>query len=225
MVLERTQREVWLQVRRSGDDAVEDVEEWRRWAVPEGALLSVRPVTPDRLVVVSQEHPFHLPPHAEARVYVRIPLFVRVVASGSGREREIVIAEVPSVVLSDTWWGTFTEGELAYWLTTSARAEVTDEVFLPHVAMCPFRFANRAEDALPVERFAVRVPHLTLFADGEHIWTDEVRVRYAAASEGSEIGFAGRPPTEAPGATRLADPRVPSRRRFHARTFGRLLGF
>lgn len=224
LVVERREGEVWLQIRRAAGEGTAHSEEWRRWAIPDGARLSLRPAAPDRLVVVSQEHPFHLPPHAEARVFVRIPLFVRVVASAPG-SGEIMIAEVPSIVLSDTWWGTFTEGEIAYWLTTTARAEVSDHLFLPHVAMCPFRFANKAEDALPVERFAVRVPHLTLFADGAHMWTDEVRVRYAAASEGSEIGFTGMPPAEAPDAKRIADPRIPSRRRFHARTFGRLLGF
>ena len=223
LMVERTEREVWLHIgRASGDDG--EGEAVRRWAIPEAARLSVRPAAPDRLVVVSQEHPFHLPSHAEARVYVRIPLFVRVVASWPGSS-ELVIADVPSIVLSDTWWGTFTEGELAYWLTTTARAEVSDDVFLPHVAMCPFRFANRSEEALPVERFAVRVPHLTIFADGARMWTDEVRVRYAAAAEGSEIGFGGRPPAESPNAERVAAPRIPTRRRFHARTFGRLLGF
>jgi len=230
LAVERTQREVWLHIRRTSggggeeERPGEESEEWRRWAMPESARLSIRPAAPDRLVVVSQEHPFHLPSHAEARVYVRIPLFVRVVASGPDSD-ELVLADVPSIVLSDTWWGTFTEGELAYWLTTTARSEVSDDLFLPHVAMCPFRFANRSEDALPVERFAVRVPHLTLFADGARMWTDEVRVRYAAAVEGSEIGFGGRAPAESPGAERVAPPRVPVRRRFHARTFGRLLGF
>ena len=73
-----------------------------------------------------------------------------------------------------------------------------------------------------MERFAVRVPHLSLFAQRERMWTDRVAVRYEDSPEGSEIDFAGSAPEEAEGAALITPPRVPLDRGFHAKTFDRL---
>jgi hypothetical protein len=217
--LRRTARELWLRVGRSPGQEWDD-DPWVRWAVQATARIELLPATPDRPLVVSTEHPYHLPPHAESHIFVRIPLFVRVVVVDGGAE--IAVADVPASVLSDTWWGTFTEGELAYWLTTKARTELTDDLFLPHYGMCPLRLMNESEEALPIERFAVRVPHLSLFAEGGRTWTDRVTVRYEDSPEGSEIDFAGSAPPEAGAAKLVSAPRSPLERGFHAKTFDKL---
>jgi hypothetical protein len=218
--IKRVDSEVWVRVARSPAGADSHANAWERWPVPPRMRVELRPAVPDRLLVVSPETTYHLPPHAEARVYVRMPLFAQLVLVDD--RTETVALDLPSIVLSDTWWGTFTEGELGYWLTTKARTQLTDDLFVPHSCMCPFRLKNESAQALHVERFAVRVAHLTIFADGGRHWTDEVDVRYEDSPEGSEIRFGSRPPAEAPTARLLGSPRVPINRRFHARTFDRL---
>lgn len=219
MALKRTASEVWLRMHRSpGGDPVS--ADWIRWATSKEARIEVRPAVPDRLVVVSHERPYHLPSGGTSQVFVRIPLFIQVAIIDE--DREVIAADEPSIVLSDTWWGTFTEGELAYWLTTKARTELSDDLFLPHFGMCPIRMVNHSEDSLPVERFAVRVPHLSLFSDRGRNWTDQVNVRYEDSPEGSEIRFAREAPEEARAAHLLAEPRIPLDRGFHAKTFDRL---
>ncbi|NNF14134.1 MAG: DUF432 domain-containing protein [Gemmatimonadetes bacterium] len=205
------------------DEAAGDVssEAWIRWAVPEGEDLELQPVLPDRPVVVSPEQPFFLPPEGRARVFVRIPLFVKVQTSGEATEAS-TLEEFPSVVLSDTWWGSFTEGDLGYWLETRARREITPELYSPHLAVCPFVLVNRSDQPLPVERFAVRVAYLTLFGRGQAVWTDEVQVRYSGGPEGSEIHYTGKVPEDAGDVAPLATSREPAPRGFNARTFGRL---
>lgn len=219
--VKRTPTEAWVRPSRPHADREVPEEEWRRWSLPEDAGLELRPAVPDRLLVVAHEYPFRLPAHRRARVYVRVPLFAQMVAR-SPEIGEIVIADEPGIVLSDTWWGTWQEGELAYWLSTTARAQVTDDLFVPHAAMCPIHLENVSAEALPVDRFAVRAQHLSLFGHGRRIWTDDVRVRYQAAAEGSEIRFGGGAPEEAPDARMLAGPRIPLRRGLQARTFDRL---
>lgn len=198
-----------------------DAESWIRWALPAGREVELRASLPDRPVVVSPEQPFFLPPAGRARVFVRIPLFVRVQlprGDGGGETLE----KFPTVVLSDTWWGTFTEGEVAYWLGTHARREMGPSLHEPHLAICPFVLINDSEQALPVERFAVRVAYLTLFGHGPAVWTDEVQVRYRGADEGSEIRYTGRIPADAGDVERMAASRESAPRGLHARTFGRL---
>ncbi len=216
--LKRTVGELWL---HAGHDAAAEPK-WTRWALPPEAGIHVRPAVPDRLAVVSHENPYNLPPRASARVFVRIPLNVQVVVREAD-EPDVVIADVPTLVLSDTWWGTFTEGELAYWISTAARAEITPDLFLPHLAMCPFRLTNESKEALPIRHFAVRVTHLTLFASDDRIWTDEVRVRYEGSEEGSEIDFPARPPAECPDGRAIASPRSTSPRGLRALTFDKLI--
>lgn len=235
--LRRRAEEVWLHARHvatdpltssgvsrlEGDQASGDVpvDEWIRWAVPAEESLALLPSLPDRLVVVSPEQPFHLPPEGRARVFVRIPLFVRVRTTGEATGAA-TLEEFPSVVLSDTWWGSFTEGEVGYWLETRARRQMTPELYSPHLAVCPFTLVNRSGQPLAVERFAVRVAYLTLFGRGDAVWTDEVQVRYRGGSEGSEIRYTGEVPDDAGEVDRLADSREPAPRGFNARTFGRL---
>lgn len=186
---------------RSGHDE----NEWTRWPFagrPERVLLT--PSFPDRTVVAEPEVPFRLAPDARVRIFVRVPLWVRVATAGAGGT---MLAEVPTVVLSDTWAGTMTDGELCYWLGTTARRKVTPDVFAPHLAVCPLQLVNRSDHELPVERLSLRVAHLSVFAEQGRLWSDETRIRFRGADEGSELEVSGRRPDEAPDAVRVAEPR------------------
>lgn len=223
--------ELWM-AHRSGDwtrrgrerpaspPSLPEDRDWARWPVSgEADELSLAPVLPPRPLVVEPEHSFRLLPRARARVFVRVPLWARTALPGTdGRH----LAEVPSAVLSDTWWGTPTEGELCYWLGTTARRQVPPEAFAPNLAVCPLRLTNRSDHELPVERIVLRGDHLSIFADGQEFWSDEARVGYRGAAEGSEVEVSGRPPEEAQDAVWVAAPREsPPSRRFRARTFWR----
>lgn len=223
----------WTRAKRSranqGDGGRGDgEEEWVRWPVPEGADgLRFTPLLPPRPVVAEPEFPFRLLPRARARVFVRVPLWVRVDATageeagGTGTDRKLT--EVPSIVLSDTWWGDYSEGELCYWLQTTARRRVPPEVFGPHLAVCPVELKNRSDEELPVEKIVLRVAHLSLFADEGRLWADETRVRYRGPDEGSDVDVSGGRPAEAPDAVKVVEPREhPPARGIRAFTVGRL---
>jgi hypothetical protein len=197
-------------------------EEWVRWPVPgDTGSLHLSPAFCDRPVVVEPEQTFRLLPRTEARIFVRVPLWARVRIPDAGGT---TLTELPSVLLSDTWWGSLTEGEACYWLPTTARRRVDPEVFEPHLAVCPLQLLNRSDEELQVERIALRVPHLSVFVRDGDLWADETRVRYRGADEESHIEVAGTAPGEARKATRVADPRTPLSRGLRARSFARLKG-
>ena len=205
----------------AGDAPPPEDRDWIRWPVGEGVdRLELSPAFPPRTVVVEPELSFRLPPGGGARIFVRVPLWVRVRVAGEGGA---TLTEIPSLVLSDTWWGGFTDGELCYWLPTTARRRVPPDVFTSHVAVSPLQLSNGSGEELAVERIALRVAHLSLFSDEGRLWADETRVRYRGVEEGSEIDFAGSRPEEAPGAVPVAAPRqMPPARGLRARTFARL---
>ena len=212
--------EIWIRGSHGGEGEP-DAGEWTRWSVEPGTKVELRPAMPDRPVVVAPEQPFHLPMRARARVFVRIPVFVQVVTR-DGEDAESVLAELPSVVLSDTWWGTHTEGLVAYWLTTRARRTAPPEIFVPHLAVCPLHLSNASDEPLPVDRLAIRTDHLSIFGNAAATWTDEVLVEYHGASEESELTYTGEAITEAGAVRRIAGPREVPPRGLKARTFGRL---
>lgn len=203
---------------RAGGDAT---EEWARWAVPDGGRrLRLSPVFPDRPLVLEPEQPFHLLQGATARIYVRVPLWVRVEHLG---RREAVLTEVPTTPLSDTWFGDPVEGELAYYLPTSARRALSPELFDAHRVICPLQLSNPSQDDLLVEKIALRVAHLSVYRSDEELWADETQARYQGEAAGSStLRMSGEPPEEAGGAERLSPPRTPVDRSLTARTFARL---
>jgi hypothetical protein len=215
--------ELWI--RTSVGDAPEAAPEgadWARWALPpgDGGRLHLAPALPDRLVVVKPQVSFQLIPGASARVYVRVP--VHVVVRHGGADGSL-LTEFPSMRMSDTWWGDLEDGALGYWLSTHARRALTPDLVEPHLAICTLNLSNRSRETLPVEKIALRVSHLSIFASGEGLWCDEVQVTWSGG-EDSAIEMSGEVPVEAPGARLLVPPRHPVDRGFRARTFARIRG-
>jgi len=216
--------EIWAAYGYEGDPPPSSPEpSWNRWATSDWeGRVRLSPGFPDRPMVVDPEHPFRIVREAEARIYVRVPLWLHLDALGRSQTS---LLRIPTVKNSDTWWGTFEAGELCYWHSTTARRCYDDTLFSPHLAMCPVQLVNRSTDSLPVEKIAIRPSYLSLYALGEQIWADETRVRYQGDAEGSQLDIGGEPPREAEGARVLAPPRMRMARGFRAMTFGRLMSF
>lgn len=192
---------------------------WSRWAPRDwSGSVEIRPMLPDRPVVVSPQDRFHLLPGAEARIYVRVPLWARLEAVRTGGARD-ELELLPTIPASDTWWGSVEDGELCYWLTTLARRAVSDDLFEPHLAICPLSLENLSGDDLPVEKIALRVEHLSLYHDGHRIFSDETEVRYHGDDEGSRLRTVEHALPEASEVTLLEPARIPMQRGFRARTF------
>jgi hypothetical protein len=203
------------------DSSGADEPGWSRWAPMPGwnGVIRLQPSFPDRLVVVKPDQDFWLMRGARARLYLRVPLHVVVEAVGP-QTRSLL--RVPTMVMTDTWWGTPAEGELGYGLDTRGRRELRDEEFEEHLGICPLVLENPSEDDLHVDRIALRVAHLSLYRDGDRLWSDTTKVRYQGDQSGSRIDMSGRAPEEAAEAELIAAPEYPLARGITARTFARL---
>lgn len=226
--LRGVENEIWLTHARADHHAGElpdtpsEDADWSRWATRDDPhLLRITPVFPDRSLVVKPEHPFTLLRHAKARVYMRVPVWVKVETVEKARSKAALLTEIPTEVLSETWWGDFLEGELAYWLTTKARRGLRPEHFEPHLVMSTVQLTNLSEDDLRVEKLSLRVEHLSMYHKEGWLWAEEVRVNYHGDAEGSEIHMDDEPPREAEGAEEISPARFQARS-LRARTFARL---
>ena len=218
----RVDEELRVLVRHERDPAEAADTGWTRWAAADVDRVTLSPLFPDRTLVVEPEDPFWLLDGAEARIYLRVPVWLHL--EGVGRERHDLL-RVPTMDASDTWWGTPEEGELCYWLPTRARRSVGPEHVEPHLVLCPLQLVNRSGDSLHVEKIALRAAYLSLYRSGAALWSDATRVLYTGEAEGSRLEMAGRPPREAEDPELLAPPAELMARGFRARTFRRFRSF
>jgi hypothetical protein len=226
--VERTADEWLVAADRAGEEERADPGDrptpgdlpWGRWtAGAEQQVLWLRPVMPDRGVVAQPAGQVKVSRGHEAVFYVSIPLWVRVAV---GAEGELVLCEEPTVVLSNTWFGEPTAGELCYSLQTRARRRAEEDEARVHRAVCPVRVTNQAEEHLEFERLCIGAPHLTVYDGEAQLWTNEVRVTFHGEGKPSEVAYAPGPPPSLEVGAPLAEPRVPPQSGLFRRTFATL---
>jgi hypothetical protein len=184
------------------------------------SALRLLPRLPDRPVVSRPDTPFYVLAGEEIRLFVSSPVWVHVLSG----ERELL--EIPIYRPSDTWFGPSTrEGEVCYASWTSGRTELAELPRRPHRAVATVRVENHTEKSVLVERLNIPVPYLALYAaaDGS-LWTQGVTLRMVEDGATAEIHIAKEGPPEAPGATRLADPREDADRNLLVRALSALIG-
>ncbi len=220
----RVDDEVWL-ASVQGDYRSEFADadiSWTRWvAIDPDEPIAFTPIFPDRPVVVQPEHAFKIAPGARTKIYVSLPMWLRIEKIRPARE---MLIEVPTVVLSNTWFGSFTEGELCYWAPSPAARTIPDAgPESSSNAICPIQIINRAEEALVVDKIAIRVEHLCIFKLNGQFWSDPMQINYKGTEDLSRIEITGKVPAEARGATLLSSPRKKQGRQgFAAKTFATL---
>ncbi len=194
--------------------------DWTRWALKEDIReYRLIPCFPDRPVVIKPEFPFRVSQGAQARIYTRVPVFVRVVPKDYP---DFVITEIPTVVLSNTWFGTFMDGELCYGLPTTARREIADEMFEPHMAVCTIQIYNNTEGELNFDNICLRVDRLSMYIKDDYLWADQTDILYLGEEKLCDIEMKGRLPEEAKRGKLITRARTPIRKNFAVRTFQRL---
>lgn len=216
----RTYNEIWIATQYKVIDAFSDDTQnltWIRWIVGEKDFhLKLSPVVADKPIIICPEYSFKILKKAEARVFTRIPLWVRIALISSSEQ---ILVEIPTIVLSKTWFGDPTSGELCYWSTTVARREIKENYFKDFMAICTLNIHNQSESDLQVEKICYRVERLTLFEKDDHIWTDESEITYRGNEQHSDVVMTGILPMEARGGKKIGNPRSPVRKSIATRTF------
>lgn len=219
-----------------------DAHEQRGWRVvrpavfPEGNVeaerfalsatdsgVRLRPLPADRPVVARPKTPFRVLPGQQSRVYVSAPLWVETSVTDGG----VVLSELPTKRLSDTWFGSTTrEGELCYVLRTNARTELEEMPRASYRLLTPVVIQNRSETALLVERLNLPVPFLSIYrSTTRETWSEEVHMLWKEGGDMAELDIRKGAPAEARGAALLGAPRRLARKGHVFRAFGSLLGF
>ncbi|MBN2051724.1 MAG: DUF432 domain-containing protein [Spirochaetales bacterium] len=180
---------------------------WNRYITEKTDSFQMKPVLPDRPIIVRPEFPLKILGDSSAALFLHIPVWLQAVAV-SGKN-ELVLDEFPSEMLSSTWFGDMKTGELCYAFKEYLKPlpMVPSEQYW--FAVCPLVIRNTSQTALDFQRFCVRAEHLTLYTGKESLYTNEIQVRFFGEDQSSQMTFASRPPETGETMKVVAEPREP----------------
>lgn len=189
-----------------------DTEEVRRWLVGDPAPLAILPAMPDRPLVVRPAASLSLLPGSAGSFRVAIPCWARFgLVRGDG---VTTLEETPTVVLSDTWYGTPFDGLLCYAMRTTARRQMEDLLPRRHRAVCAVEVRNRGTEPVLLERLCIHAEHLAVYAGRSRLWTTAVTCTLRSGDEPALVDFAAGPPPHDGVAALVTPARKPQRSGF-----------
>lgn len=191
--------------------------DWTRWVINEQVdEVVLHPRMPDRPLIVRPEMPVCLLPKQSVQFYIGVPVWLGVSLGSLFRD----IAEIPTMPLSNSWFGPTTEGDLCYAMRTTAKLRQEDLQQHPHRAVVPFEIRNMSDERLDFERLCLHTTNLRIYQGKDRMWTNKGRVSYRGEEKWSRVVYArGVPPYD--GAERLiGKAREPVDRGALLKTFG-----
>lgn len=155
------------------------------------AEIELTPVLPDLPLASKLERPLYIPGGEDILLYVSSPVWVRVQTGTS----KIILVEIPTFVLSDTWFGPNTrEGELCYAGYTHCSPHLKDVPSGPDRIISPMLIKNHAREPLKLENISVPLPYLSVYSDADNfLWTEQLYV-YREDDISPEVEVAKGPP-------------------------------
>lgn len=190
--------------------------DWTRWVINESVdEVVLHPQMPDRPLIVRPEMPIGLLPNQSVQFYIGVPVWIGVsLGSRFGK-----IVEIPSLTLSNSWFGPTTEGELCYAMRTTAKLRQEDLQLHPHRVVVPFEIRNASGETLDFTRLCLHTHNLRIYQGRERMWTNQGRATYRGEDKWSRVVYArGVPPFDEP-ARLIGKAREPVDRSAILRTF------
>jgi hypothetical protein len=160
--------------------------------------LQVRPCP--RPVVSRPVLPLTIPCHGRTVVFVGVPIWLRLTSG------DTVLADVAATRLSDTWFGTPTEGVMGYATRTALRTSVEAIPRRPYRALSRLEIDNQADEPLVLERLLIPAPNLGLFEADGRLWTNDVFLSRELVEENASVRIRSGPPRGTVGARQVAAP-------------------
>ena len=150
-----------------------------------------QPLMPDRSVVVRPRNATQISKGQECVLYVFIPVWIRIATGSKG---DLKLLDLPSIILSNTWFGDTMDGESCYALKVPAELDLMLDQVGPNRVICPVRIKNKSDSDLIFQRLCVKVQHLNIYKGKRCNWSNEVSFKYNGINEESEIEISKKVP-------------------------------
>jgi hypothetical protein len=198
-------------------DALES-EGWKRWIVSaENFSLQFSPMMPNRPVIVRPESQIQLLPGGKTRFYVSIPLWLRIMTGDKQ-----VLTEIPTLILSNIWFGDQIAGELCYAIKSQAMTNFEKRKMKVYTAVCPILIENQSEKSFIFQRLSIHTEYLGVFLGTKHLWTNQIEVKLEGEEQKSVIDISENAPGIEKIKEKLSDAREVPSKKFYRKVFSEL---
>ncbi len=143
--------------------------------------IILKPSLPNRPLLCQLERSLYIPAGEEIVLYISIPAWITVKIG----KHNIILDEIPSHQLSDTWHGKNTlEGELCYAIRNHCAPRLED---LPHgitQILTPITVINRSKSFLLLKEMRIPLPYLSVYSDQfNYLWTEQINLYFDGHEE------------------------------------------
>jgi len=165
--------------------------------------LILKPLLPDRPVVVDFENAIRIVTGHRVCFLVPIPLWAGI---ASGDDPDTVLMNFPTIILSNTWFGDHYSGLLSYSLKT--HPVISPEGWVPssHEALCPVEVLMESENIFSFRRICLYAHYLSIYRKADVFWTEGVIVDYPEESS-VKISLSEKKPSTDDGYFPVSSPR------------------
>ncbi|MBF0430441.1 MAG: DUF432 domain-containing protein [Fibrobacteria bacterium] len=201
---------IWSEI----DDRISDLE-WVRCIISQSSdSIAFTPTLPDRALVVRPEFAMKIPAGVSKDFHIGIPIWLKIMSAD-----DKLILEIPSEILSNTWFGPMETGELCYALKSSILSQ--DEPLKPflHKAICPVQISNESGEDLVLQRICLQVKNLAVYQGQNRLWTNKIHISYQGNEKNSKIKIEGPPLNKTEEMQLLTEPKEVADQNFVRRTF------
>ncbi len=137
--------------------------------------IIIKPTLPDRAILSQLERPIALPAGEEILLFISSPCWIKIEVGNN-----IILDEIPSKILSDTWAGKNTlEGELCYASPNHCSPRLEEITMDESRVLTPILIINRSKEYLLLNELRIPLPFLSIYSDPlNYLWTEQVSIYY-----------------------------------------------
>lgn len=191
--------------------------EWSTYYVRNSTTIRVRPVLPEKPVVLKPPCSYKILPGQQTIIFVKIPVWIRIY--DLKKDKETLMVEIPSQSLSNTWMGDTDDGELSYMLPGTFFDKPDHESTDYSEAFCMLTVNNSSDKLLDFERLSIRVEHLDIYLAEHFLVTGDLEVNYRGAEQITHLNFSGKTPKAYGKVKKISDARIPNATSLVKRSF------
>jgi len=151
----------------------------------------LKPTLLERPLVVKTRQPVRVPPGQHVTFYISAPVRVSVELEEPSLNLDII----PSLALSDTWFGPNTrEGDLCFSARTHARNNRAELPLRPHRAVTPVAIHNHSTQILTIDKLSIPLPLLSTYggSDGA-LWTNAISLTHTEDNPLAQLDIGPQP--------------------------------
>lgn len=191
---------------------------WKRWIVEEKEnKIKLLPVMPDRPVVVRPGSQIRILPNCKTLFFVSIPVWLRVVFGEEG-----VLTDLPTLILSNSWFGDPLSGELSYAVKSRAITNLEERKDKVYSAVCPITIENQSPHNFMFQRLSVHTEFLGIYAGKKNLWTNQIDVKLEGEEQKSIIDISENAPVIEKVIEQLSTAREVPSKKFYRKIFSDL---